>query len=248
MDILLLTLLLVIGFFAGVLNAIAGGATFLTFPALMLAGLSPVSANATNFIATAPGNIAALPAFKNELKAVGRRIYLPIVVCVLGSIFGAIILFSLGAEIFKNLVPYLMGFATLLFIAAPKIRKKILKSSPNSQNLSIIFLFVFAIYGGYFGAGLGQIALAILILIGFENLRTANAMKNAVIASISIPASIIYIMSGEVFWPYATVMFLGSAGGGFIGGKLAILLPQNYIKNIVIIFGAFLTIYYFMMQ
>jgi len=73
-------------------------------------------------------------------------------------------------------------------------------------------------------------------------------MKNAVIASISIPASIIYIMSGEVFWPYATVMFLGSAGGGFIGGKLAILLPQNYIKNIVIIFGAFLTIYYFMMQ
>lgn len=248
MEILFLIVLFVTGFFAGILNAIAGGATFLTFPALMLAGLPPVSANATNFIATAPGNIAALPAFKNELRTIGKRIYRPTLICAFGSIFGAIILFSLGADIFKSLIPYLMGFATFLFIFAPRIRQKIVGLSLSSQKLPIILLFAFSIYGGYFGAGLGQIALAVLILIGFEDLRTANAMKNAVIASISLPASIIYIMSGEVFWPYAAVMFLGSAGGGYVGGRLAIALPQNYIRKIVIVFGALLTGYYFVMK
>ncbi len=248
MEILFFLVLFITGFLAGILNAVAGGATFLTFPALMLAGLSPVSANATNFIATAPGNIAALPAFKNELRMIGKEIYGPILICSFGSIFGAIILFSLGADIFKSLIPYLMGFATLLFIFAPKLRKKLVGLSLKSQKLPIILLFAFSIYGGYFGAGLGQIALAVLILIGFEDLRTANAMKNAVIASISFPASIIYIMSGEVFWPYAVVMFLGSAGGGYAGGRLAISLPQNNIRKIVIIFGALLTIYYLFMK
>ena len=248
LEILFLISLFIIGFFAGILNAVAGGATFLTFPALMLAGLSPVSANATNFIATAPGNIAALPAFKNELRTIGKSIYGAILICSFGSILGAVILFSLGADIFKSLIPYLMGFATLLFIIAPKLRKKFVGLSLSSQKLPIILLFAFSIYGGYFGAGLGQIALAVLLLIGFEDLRTANAMKNAVIASISLPASIIYIMSGEVFWPYAIVMFLGSAGGGYAGGRLAISLPQDCIRKIVIIFGALLTLYYFFMK
>ena len=239
MEIYILVLLFFTGLFAGVLNAVAGGATFFTFPALMLAGLSPLSANATNFIATAPGNIAALPAFWDELKIIGKKIFAPLIISAIGGLLGAVVLFSLGANIFKNLVPYLMGFATILFLAAPRLRKLVLKTNLKSKIVPLVLLLSFAVYGGYFGAGLGQIALAVLILIGFENLHKANAMKNAVIASISLPASIIYIYSGEVFWPYALVI------GGFTGGKISKSIPQIYLRVFIIVLGTLLTIYYF---
>jgi hypothetical protein len=248
LEIYILLLLFFAGLFAGILNAVAGGATFFTFPALMLAGLSPLSANATNFIATAPGNIAALPAFWNELKLIGKKIFAPLIISAIGGLIGAFILFSLGANIFKNLVPYLMGFATILFISAPKLRRLVIKTNFQSKMVPLVLLLSFAIYGGYFGAGLGQIALAVLILIGFENLHTANAMKNAVIASISLPASVIYIYSGEVFWPYALIMCIGSAIGGFAGGKISKSIPQVYLRVFIIFFGTILTIYYFMIN
>ena len=245
MEIYILVLLFFTGLFAGVLNAVAGGATFFTFPALMLAGLSPLSANATNFIATAPGNIAALPAFWDELKIIGKKIFAPLIISAIGGLLGAVVLFSLGANIFKNLVPYLMGFATILFLAAPRLRKIVLNTKLKSKIVPLVLLLSFAVYGGYFGAGLGQIALAVLILIGFENLHKANAMKNAVIASISLPASIIYIYSGEVFWPYALVMAVGAAIGGFTGGKISKSIPQIYLRFFIIGLGTLLTIYYF---
>ena len=245
MEIYILVLLFFTGLFAGVLNAVAGGATFFTFPALMLAGLSPLSANATNFIATAPGNIAALPAFWDELKIIGKKIFAPLIISAIGGLLGAVVLFSLGANIFKNLVPYLMGFATILFLAAPRLRKLVLKTNLKSKIVPLVLLLSFAVYGGYFGAGLGQIALAVLILIGFENLHKANAMKNAVIASISLPASIIYIYSGEVFWPYALVMSIGAAIGGFTGGKISKSIPHNYLRVFIIVLGTLLTVYYF---
>ena len=245
MEIYILVLLFFTGLFAGVLNAVAGGATFFTFPALMLAGLSPLSANATNFIATAPGNIAALPAFWDELKIIGKKIFAPLIISSIGGLLGAVVLFSLGANIFKNLVPYLMGFATILFLAAPRLRKIVLNTNLKSKIVPLVLLLSFAVYGGYFGAGLGQIALAVLILIGFENLHKANAMKNAVIASISLPASIIYIYSGEVFWPYALVMAVGATIGGFTGGKISKSIPQIYLRVFIIVLGTLLTIYYF---
>jgi len=245
LEIYILVLLFFTGLFAGVLNAVAGGATFFTFPALMLAGLSPLSANATNFIATAPGNIAALPAFWDELKIIGKKIFAPLIISAIGGLLGAVVLFSLGANIFKNLVPYLMGFATILFLAAPRLRKIVLNTNLKSKIVPLVLLLSFAVYGGYFGAGLGQIALAVLILIGFENLHKANAMKNAVIASISLPASIIYIYSGEVFWPYALVMAVGAAIGGFTGGKISKSIPQVYLRFFIIGLGTLLTIYYF---
>ena len=245
MEIYILVLLFFTGLFAGVLNAVAGGATFFTFPALMLAGLSPLSANATHFIATAPGNIAALPAFWDELKIIGKKIFAPLIISAIGGLLGAVVLFSLGANIFKNLVPYLMGFATILFLAAPRLRKIVLNTNLKSKIVPLVLLLSFAVYGGYFGAGLGQIALAVLILIGFENLHKANAMKNAVIASISLPASIIYIYSGEVFWPYALVMAVGAAIGGFTGGKISKSIPQIYLRFFIIGLGTLLTIYYF---
>jgi uncharacterized membrane protein YfcA len=245
LEIYILVLLFFTGLFAGVLNAVAGGATFFTFPALMLAGLSPLSANATNFIATAPGNIAALPAFWDELKIIGKKIFAPLIISAIGGLLGAVVLFSLGANIFKNLVPYLMGFATILFLAAPRLRKIVINTNLKSKIVPLVLLLSFAVYGGYFGAGLGQIALAVLILIGFENLHKANAMKNAVIASISLPASIIYIYSGEVFWPYALVMAVGAAIGGFTGGKISKSIPQIYLRFFIIGLGTLLTIYYF---
>ena len=209
MEIYILVLLFFTGLFAGVLNAVAGGATFFTFPALMLAGLSPLSANATNFIATAPGNIAALPAFWDELKIIGKKIFAPLIISAIGGLLGAVVLFSLGANIFKNLVPYLMGFATILFLAAPRLRKLVLNTNLKSKIVPLVLLLSFAI------------------------------------ASISLPASIIYIYSGEVFWPYALVMAVGAAIGGFTGGKISKSIPQIYLRVFIIVLGTLLTIYYF---
>ncbi len=237
------------GVLAGALNAVAGGATFFTFPALILAGLSPLVANATNFVALVPSNIAALPAFRTELKSLGRKLIAPLIVGATGGLIGALALINLGGDLFASAVPYLMGFATLLFATAPHIRKIVeqRREGPTRQVsiLPMLLLFVFSLYGGYFGAGLGQIILAALILNGHDDFHISNALKNAVIAAISLLSVAVYGFSGAVSVPHAVVMMLGATVGGYLGGTFSKRVPQQALRNGVIIFGTLLTIYYF---
>lgn len=237
------------GVAAGALNAIAGGATFFTFPALILSGLPPLVANATNFIALVPSNIAALPAFRDELKALGRELIAPISVGASGGLIGALALVYLGGDLFASAVPYLMGFATLLFAAAPYIRRVVVRQirtpSKSTGIVPLILLFGFSIYGGYFGAGLGQIILAALVLNGYDDFHVANALKNGIIAAISLVAVAVYGFSGAVSFPHAIIMMLGATLGGYLGGSMSKTVPQNALRVGVIVFGALLTIYYF---
>jgi len=248
MDIWIAVLLFGAGIIGGGVSAIAGGASFFTFPALILAGMPPLMANATNFVALVPSNIAALPAFRSELKQLGRAVLVPMIVGGFGGLIGALTLIYLGGGLFAAAVPYLMGAATFLFATAPWLRKLLhqfhrpdgIRNSPGAMLL----LFVFSIYGGYFGAGLGQIILAALILNGHDDFHVANALKNAVISAISLCAVLVYGFSDSVSWIPALIMMAGATIGGFFGGTVSKHVPQKALRLGVITLGSFLTVYY----
>jgi uncharacterized membrane protein YfcA len=162
-------LLFVAGVAADALNAVAGGATFFTFPALMLSGLTPLAANATNFVALVPSNIAALPAFRSELKTLGRELIAQLVIGAAGGLVGALALVSLGSELFAALVPYLMGFATVLYATAPNIRAAVERRNGGPAKKGAFFpmllLFVFSIYGGSVSKRVPQKALRTGVIV-----------------------------------------------------------------------------------
>lgn len=240
--------LAVAGLVAGATNAVAGGGTFFTFPVLIWAGLPPLVANTTNMVALTPANLAALPAFRPQLRRLGQRCLAPIAIGTLGGTLGAMLLLRLGAEVFATLVPYLIGFATLLFATAPHIRTVIVRLTMGRARLGtampMAVLFVFSVYGGYFGAGLGQIVLAALILSGFGDLHEANALKNAVTFAASLMAVLIFALTSTVSWPFALTMAVSSALGGYLGGMLSLMAPQRLLRSGIILFGLFLTVYY----
>lgn len=248
-DLMTLVALAFAGIVAGAVNAVAGGGTFFTFPVLIWAGLPPLVANTTNMVALLPANGTALPPLRNQLRKLGRRVLVPVVAGVAGGTTGAMLLLYLGDAVFASAVPYLIGFATLLFATAPTLRRKIVAASSTvaepSSLATALPVLIFSIYGGYFGAGIGQILLAAMILIGFEDLREANALKNLVSFAISLFAVMIFVGSGTVHWTFALVMMGSSALGGFLGGTLSVIAPQHLLRRGIIAFGCFLTFYYF---
>lgn len=242
-------LLAAAGLFAGALNAVAGGATFFTFPTLLFAGLPPIAANATNYIALVPSNFTALPAFREELRETGREIFGLIAVSMAGSVAGALLLLWLGNDLFAAAVPWLMAFATALFAAAPYLHRLVQRAVSGPQGRgragAYALLLPFSVYGGYFGAGLGQIMLAALTISGYTRFHLANAVKNAVIAAITLGSFGIYAFSGHVAWGHALAMMAGAMVGGYTGGAVSHMVPQNVLRILVIAFGVFLTVFYF---
>ena len=254
------------GILGGATAALAGGASFFSFPALFLSGLSPLVANATNFVALIPANIAALPAYRHELRAIGRAMIAPIVAGSLGGLTGALLLVRMGAAAFegavpwltgalllvymgaaafKGAVPWLIGFATLLFWLAPHLRALMVRRRGEGAGggLAGLFgLFLLSIYGGYFGAGLGQIMLGALILMGESDFHRANALKNAVIGALSLIACVIYVAGGSVDWPAALIVMAGAALGGYLGGAMARKVPLALLRGGVIGIGVVLTV------
>ena len=250
LDATTLVLLLGASIVAGAVNAVAGGGTFFTFPMLIWAGLPPLVANTTNMVALTPANFAALPPLRPQLRALGRAIIAPVLIGVAGGMIGAILLILLGNDTFAAAVPYLMGLATLFFAGAPALRRALIRTgratAAGAGRASLALLFVFSIYGGYFGAGLGQITLAALIVAGFEDLHHANALKNAVTGMVSLVAVAIFGLTGNVLWAVALLMMVGSTAGGYVGGALSKNIPALWLRWFIIGFGIFLTTMYFL--
>lgn len=248
-DLLIYVALAMAGLFAGAVNAIAGGATFFTFPVLVWAGLSPFVANATNMIALTPSNIAALPAYRDQLSKMRQHLVWPSIAGFLGGIMGAFLVLGLGSQIFAGAVPYLMAAATLIFAVAPTIRRWISRGQQSGVLQlgagSFAVVLIFSAYGGYFGAGLGQILLAAAILIGVTDLHQANALKNLIVSVVSLTAMVIFGLSGAVHWPFALTMAVSASIGGYLGGRYSQVLPQAVMRWVVIAFGAIVTLAYF---
>lgn len=239
-------LLIAIGIGGGAWNAIAGGATLLTFPALMALGLPPLVANATNYLALLPSNAAALPAYVQELRSIGRTLLPLLLVSGLGALAGSGLLLISDPAVFEVLIPALILLATGLFAFGERLRVRLLALVGEARSTTIVYavLFLASIYGGYFGAGLGIILLAIAQVLGFAEFHIANSIKNLLATSFVILSVMVFGLGGLIAWPQAMVMMLGSTLGGYAGGRLAKRVNPDHLRRLVIVFGLVLSAVY----
>ena len=243
-------LLLAAGFAGGMVNAIAGGATFFTFPAMLAVGIPPVTANASNTVALCPASLVAAWAQRRDLADLGRHLVPLSAIGVLGGAIGAVSLLLTSDRAFMVLVPFLLLGATLLFALSPRLLALIrarqahdgrFRASPPTMAVTAVA----SAYGGFFGAGLGILLLATLSLAGLDRLSTANAVKNLLSSAVYLVAVVIFVVSDAVVWWATLVMLAGALLGGYAGARLARRLPQRVFRAIVIGVGSLLTVWYF---
>lgn len=234
----------------GALNAVAGGGSFIAFPALLFTGVPPVPANATNTVALWTGLTFSGGAFRHHLK-IRRSVLLPLVsVSLAGGVVGAILLLRTPGQTFLQILPWLMLFAVLLFIFGPKFtraRDKEAEHEPSTRAIvaaSFLQLMV-AIYGGYFGGGMGFVILAMLTAFGMADIHEMNAFKIVLSTATNGIAVLIFIFRHAVYWPQALIMILGAALGGYFGAHYSLRLPQVWVRWFVIIVGCGMTSYFF---
>jgi uncharacterized membrane protein YfcA len=240
-------LLFIAGFLSGSINAVAGGGTFITFGALSLVGMPPIVANATSSVTQMPGYITSTLAYWSDIKHFWRGGLLLAAISIAGATAGSLILLSLDNPSFRAMVPWLLIGATALFAAGPWLKPK-----PRSDGTASIgsvsggiVQFATAVYGGFFGAGMGVMMLATLGLTQAGDYHRLNALKNMLSIVIAAVAIIIFVSGGVVAWPQALVMVPGVALGGYAGVWAARRVPQSAVRGFVIAVGLFLAGYYF---
>jgi len=236
---------------AGFTNAIAGGGTLITFPVLVALGVPPIAANITNTIALCPGYFGGVYAQRKDLYSQKKTLLKILPVSILGGIAGGLLLLQTSENSFKTLIPYLILLATLLLAVQVKLKKIIAqhaqKSVHKSKNNAALFILIFlaAIYGGYFGAGLGVILMAILGLILDDSLTKLNALKQAISLSVNVSAAIYFAFSDQVYWLFVAVMVVGSVSGGLIGGKIAGSVKAEILRWTIVTIGLAVAVIYF---
>lgn len=245
MSIAMMGLLFVAGFFSGVVNAIAGGGTFLTFGALTLAGLPPISANATSSIVQFPGYITSTLAYAREIRTLWKPALALGLVSALGALGGALFLVSLSNPAFRGMVPWLLLAATAVFAAGPWLRPKNTGESHAATPLGLVTQTATSFYGGFFGAGMGIMMLASLGLASGGPYHRLNALKNFLSIIIAAVAIAVFTAAGAVSWWHALVMVPAVALGGYSGVSLAKRVPQEVLRWLVVAAGTGLAIYYF---
>ncbi len=240
-------LLFLAGFLSGAVNAVAGGGTFLTFGALSLAGIPPIAANATSSVVQFPGYVTSTLAYWSNIRALGKSAVALVLVSALGALAGAFLLLALDNPGFRALVPWLLLGATALFAAGPWLKPR----RAEGQHAALGRLpgaavqFLTAIYGGFFGAGMGVMMLATLGLTEEGDYHRLNALKNMLAIVIAAVAIGVFVSGGVVAWKEALVMIPGVALGGYAGVWAAKRVPQNAVRALVIATGLLLSFYYF---
>lgn len=247
MNLLEIALLAGIGFLAGMCNAIVGGGTLFTFPVLLALGLPAVTANASNTVALWPGNIGAVQAYWPEIKARAHGLRMRIALVCVGSLLGAILLLVSGNALFFKAVPWLLTGATLLFTFSRPLVRRLFAASPNSRRTGLLLSMEFAcaVYGGYFGAAVGIVLMAAMAMSGEHDTHVANAQRNFLVCFINGVAAILFAAMGVVRWNVALVMMAGALAGGYCGGRVAQLIPREWLRHIITAAGAGFAIYYF---
>lgn len=235
---------------ASALNAVAGGGSFISFPALLFTGVPPVPANATNTLALWFGSAASGGAYRSRLN-ISRRVMIPLVVTgVIGGFLGALLLIKTPASTFLRVLPWLLLGATLLFTFGKHLTRRIsvrVSHDASTQALvgASIFELLVAIYGGYFGGGIGIMNLAMFAAMGMTDVHEMNALKTVVVSIINGVAMVTFIVTGAILWPQAIVMSVGAILGGYLGAHYAMKAPQHWIRIIVIVVGFSMTAYFF---
>ncbi len=229
---------------AGMLNSVAGGGTLLTFPALIQAGLPPIVANATNAFALVPGGWSSIYGYREQLKTTSRRYFVLGIPSLIGGVTGAVLLRLTPPPTFELLVPLLIAFATILFMIQGTVQRW-LRSDQRIQHPvtprwligASFYQLLVATYGGYFGAGMGILMLAVLGMMGIGNIHQMNALKNVLGSIINATASIYFVYAGLVDWPMAAIMSVGAIIGGYAAAGIAQRLSQTMVRRVVIFIG-----------
>jgi hypothetical protein len=252
MDIWHIALIIGGGFAGGAMNALAGGGTFFSFPALLAAGIAPVSANATNAVALWPASLSTAWALRRELRARPLHAYLlPLALAAMvGGLGGGILLLLTSDQVFFQLIPWLLLLATLLFTFSRPLARLVARRSgaPQQPRLGpsgFFFQLLVSLYGGFFGAGMGIMMIASLAISGRTQVVEINAIKSLLSSVIYSVATLTFIVAGAVHWPALLIMLAGTIGGGYCGGRLARRLPDTWLRLLVILIGWLLSLFYF---
>ncbi len=245
--------LLIVGLAAvagGAVNALAGGGTLITFPMLTAVGVPVVAANITNTVALCPGYLGATFAQMKDLRGQSLRLWLLLPVCVLGGIGGGILLLHTGDQFFRKIVPFLIIIAVVLMAVQDKLREWLMRRAGKSgvatlhDAWTILPIIPAAVYGGFFGAGVSVIVIAVLGLVLEDSLIRLNALKQALSFTINIAAAIFFLFSGHVVWSAALVMAVGALAGGALGGRLAGRISPRRLRSIIILIGSIVALIY----
>ena len=238
-------LLAAAAFLAGMLNTVAGGGTFLTFPALVYTGVPVVAANATSAVAVFPGYLAGAAGFRREISAFDRRKLLKTTIATAtGGLIGSLLLLVSSNEAFSTVVPFLLALATLAFAFGDRLQAWARKHSFGLREGPLGTVLV-SIYGGYFNGGLGIVLLALFSLWGMRDLNLMNGLKNAMSFVLSAISVVTFAVAGVVAWPQALLMMAAAAVGGYAGAPLARALPRSVVRGVVIVVGASMSIIFF---
>lgn len=235
---------------AGAVNALAGGGTLISFPTLIAVGIPAVAANVTNTVALCPGYLGATLAQSSDLRGQRERLALFLPAGASGGVLGGVILLSTGERVFRTLVPFLILLAAGLIAVQEPVRAWVVRraaprgTAAASERWAALPVGLAAIYGGYFGAGVSVIVLAVLGLTLDDSLTRLNALKQAIALSVNIAAATFFVFSGQVVWPVALVMAGGALIGGALGGRLAGRVKPVTLRWIVVTIGVIVGIVY----
>lgn len=233
------------GFYAGAQNTLAGGGSFITFPALLLAGINPLAANMTSTIALFPSQVTAAAAGRDLVGGVPRLSFKALFfISVAGGVAGALLLLNTPVSVFVKLVPWLVLFATAVFAWGSFRRKPLHAADHMPAPLLATIQGAIAVYGGYFGGGIGFLMLAALTIAG-QHVRTAAATKNALAMAMNASAVLIFAFSPLVNWPAAIALAIGGVFGGLSGAWLLHRLPEKILRGFIVAVGVALTVWLF---
>lgn len=244
-------LLFVAAVLAGAMNSVAGGGSFFSFPALIFTGVLPIPANATNTVAVWPGSVASVFSYWNRLPKSARVMVPLITISIIGGVVGAVVLLHTPQATFMTLVPYLFGIATLLFAFGKRLTRAlghvVKRTGPPSWPIILgitLVQFFIALYGGFFGGGMGILMLAMLEMIHIEDIHAMNGLKALLGTAINGAAVVTFIVAKQVVWPQGILMVVGAILGGYGGAHYAQKLDPRWTRATVICVGTSMTLYF----
>lgn len=250
MGVMRATFLFVAAALAGALNSVAGGGSFVALPALLFTGVSPVLANTTSTVALWPGGVASVAGYRECLRRSRARLVALCAASLLGGAAGARLLLGTTDAAFVRLIPWLLLAATLLFTFGGAAAGKACalagrRGSAAFERAGVLIQFVIAIYGGYFGGGMGIMMLAALSLMGLTNLHEMNGVKALLGSAINGVAVVSFVAANAVAWRPAAIMIVGAVAGGYLGASLARRLDPARVRRFVVVFAWAMTLYFF---
>ena len=247
MTVTTIALLIAAAFGAGVMNSVAGGGSFLTFPALVFAGVPSVTANATNTVAMFPASLTAAWAYRRDfpqLEGISARTML--LISLLGGASGAVLLIVTPEHTFNALVPWLLLAATLLFAANKRLTPLLRRHVAIGPVTLAVVQYAISVYGGYFGGAMGIMMLALYGLFGLTNINSMNALKNLLSGSLNAVAVVCFVIAGQVDWGPAAMMLASAMAGGYAGAHTARRMNPDHVRALIIAIGVTMTVIFFL--